>query len=191
MGRKGLLVVISAPSGGGKTTVIRRVLASGNGNFKYSISATTRRIRAGEVDGQDYHFLSLEGFKDKKEQGGFVEWAEVHGNYYATPRKPIEKWLNEGKTVFLDLDVNGGLEVKKDFNDSALLIFIKPPSVESLVQRLRGRKTETQHEIDKRLKRVPEEMHKSQRYDYQILNEDLDNTKTEILEIIRNHNCQH
>ncbi|MCH8872445.1 guanylate kinase [candidate division KSB1 bacterium] len=191
MGRKGLLVVISAPSGGGKTTVIRRVLASGNGNFKYSISATTRRIRAGEVDGQDYHFLSLEGFKDKKEQGKFVEWAEVHGNYYATPRKPIEKWLNEGKTVFLDLDVNGGLEVKKDFNDSALLIFIKPPSVESLVQRLRGRKTETQHEIDKRLKRVPEEMHKSQRYDYQILNEDLDNTKTEILEIIRNHNCQH
>ena len=191
MGRKGLLVVISAPSGGGKTTVIRRVLASGNGNFKYSISATTRRIRAGEVDGQDYHFLSLAGFKDKKEQGKFVEWAEVHGNYYATPRKPIEKWLNEGKTVFLDLDVNGGLEVKKYFNDSALLIFIKPPSVESLVQRLRGRKTETQHEIDKRLKRVPEEMHKSQRYDYQILNEDLDNTKTEILEIIRNHNCQH
>ena len=191
MGRKGLLVVISAPSGGGKTTVIRRVLASGNGNFKYSISATTRRIRAGEVDGQDYYFLSLEGFKDKKEQGEFVEWAEVHGNYYATPRKPIEKWLNKGKTVFLDLDVNGGLEVKKYFNDSALLIFIKPPSVESLVQRLRGRKTETQHEIDKRLKRVPEEMHKSQRYDYQILNEDLDNTKTEILEIIRNHNCQH
>ncbi len=191
MGRKGLLVVISAPSGGGKTTVIRRVLASGNGNFKYSISATTRRIRAGEVDGQDYYFLSLEGFKDKKEQGEFVEWAEVHGNYYATPRKPIEKWLNKGKTVFLDLDVNGGLEVKKYFNDSALLIFIKPPSVESLVQRLRGRKTETQHEIDKRLKRVPEEIHKSQRYDYQILNEDLDNTKTEILEIIRNHNCQH
>ncbi len=191
MGRKGLLVVISAPSGGGKTTVIRRVLASGNDNFKYSISATTRRIRAGEVDEQDYYFLSLEGFKDKKEQGEFVEWAEVHGNYYATPRKPIEKWLNKGKTVFLDLDVNGGLEVKKYFNDSALLIFIKPPSVESLVQRLRGRKTETQHEIDKRLKRVPEEMHKSQRYDYQILNEDLDNTKTEILEIIRNHNCQH
>jgi len=191
MGSKGLLVVISAPSGGGKTTVIRRVLASGNGNFKYSISATTRRIRAGEVDGQDYYFLSLEGFKDKRERGEFVEWAEVHGNYYATPRKPIENWLNKGKTVFLDLDVNGGLEVKKYFNDSALLIFIKPPSVESLVQRLRGRKTETQHEIDKRLKRVPEEMHKSQRYDYQILNEDLDNTKTEILEIIRNHNCQH
>jgi len=191
MGRKGLLVVISAPSGGGKTTVIRKVLASGNGNFRYSISATTRPLRAGEVDGQDYHFLSLEEFKDKKEQGEYVEWAEVHGNYYATPRKPIEKWLNEGKTVFLDLDVNGGLEVKEYFNDSALLIFIKPPSIESLVQRLRGRKTETQHEIDKRLKRVPEEMQKSQRYDYQILNEDLDNTKTEILEIIRNHNCQH
>ncbi len=191
MGRKGLLVVISAPSGGGKTTVIRKVLASGNGNFRYSISATTRPLRAGEVDGQDYHFLSLEEFEDKKEQGEYVEWAEVHGNYYATPRTPIEKWLNEGKTVFLDLDVNGGLEVKEYFNDSALLIFIKPPSIESLVQRLRSRKTETQHEIDKRLKRVPEEMHKSQRYDYQILNEDLDNTKTEILEIIRNHNCQH
>ena len=191
MGRKGLLVVISAPSGGGKTTVIRKVLASGNDHFRYSISATTRPLRTGEVDGQDYHFLSLEEFKDKKEQGEYVEWAEVHDNYYATPRKPIEKWLNEGKTVFLDLDVNGGLEVKEYFNDSALLIFIKPPSIESLEQRLKGRKTETQHEIDKRLKRVPEEMHKSQRYDYQILNEDLDNTKTEILEIIRNHNCQH
>ena len=91
----------------------------------------------------------------------------------------------------MDLDVNGGLEVKRYFNDSALLIFIKPLSVENLVQRLRDRKTETQHEIDKRLKRLPEEMHKSRRYDYQILNEDLDNTKTEILEIIKNHNCLH
>lgn len=190
MGRKCLLVVISAPSGGGKTTVIRRVLASGNGNFRYSTSVTTRRLRVGETDGRDYHFLSLEEFNHKKIKGEFVEWAEVHGNYYATPRMPIEKWLNEGKTVFLDLDVNGGLKVKKKFNDSALLIFIKPPSIESLVQRLRGRKTETQAEIDKRLKRVPEEMLKSQRYDYQILNEDLDNTTTEIFEIIKNHTHQ-
>ena len=89
MGRKGLLVVISAPSGGGKTTVIRRVLASGNGNFRYSISVTTRRLRVVEADGRDYHFLSLEEFNHKKENGEFVEWAEVHGNYYATPRTPI------------------------------------------------------------------------------------------------------
>lgn len=188
MGRKGLLVVISAPSGGGKTTVIRRVLASGNDNFTYSISATTRRLRAGEVDGQDYHFLSLEEFNHKKEKGEFVEWAEVHGNYYATPRTPIQKWLNEGRTVLLDLDVNGGLEVKKDFKDSALLIFIKPPSVESLVYRLKGRKTETQAEIDKRLTRVPEEMSKSHQYQYRILNEDLDITTTEVLKVIKNHN---
>jgi len=188
MGRKGLLVVISAPSGGGKTTVIRRVLASGNDNFTYSISATTRRLRAGEVDGQDYHFLSLEEFNHKKEKGEFVEWAEVHGNYYATPRTPIQKWLNEGRTVLLDLDVNGGLEVKKDFKDSALLIFIKPPSVESLVYRLKGRKTETQAEIDKRLTRVPEEMSKSHQYQYRILNEDLDITTTEVLRVIKNHN---
>jgi len=133
MGRKGLLVVISAPSGGGKTTVIRRVLALGNGNFRYSISVTTRRLRVGEADGRDYHFLSLKEFNHKKENGEFVEWAEVHGNYYATPRTPIEKWLYKGKTVFLDLDVNGGLKVKNDFNDSALLIFIKPPSVESVM----------------------------------------------------------
>ncbi len=190
MGRKGLLVVISAPSGGGKTTVIRKVLASGNGNFRYSISATTRRLRTGEVDGRDYHFFSLEEFQRNKEQGEFVEWAEVHGNYYATPKRPIEDWLREGKTVFLDLDVNGGLEVKKYFKDAALLIFIKPSSVESLVQRLKGRKTETQSEIEKRLKRVPEEMHKSQKYDYQILNENLDNTVAETLEIIKNHHHQ-
>ncbi len=190
MGRKGLLVVISAPSGGGKTTVIRKVLASGNGNFRYSISATTRRLRTGEVDGRDYHFFSLEEFQRNKEQGEFVEWAEVHGNYYATPKRPIEDWLREGKTVFLDLDVNGGLEVKKYFKDAALLIFIKPSSVESLVQRLKGRKSETQSEIEKRLKRVPEEMHKSQKYDYQILNENLDNTVAETLEIIKNHHHQ-
>ena len=188
MQRKGLLVVISAPSGGGKTTVIRRLLASGNGDFRYSISATTRRLRAGEVDGRDYHFMSLEEFEKNKERGEFVEWAEVHGNYYATPKRSIENWLEEGKTVFLDLDVNGGLEVKEYFKEAALLIFINPPSVESLMQRLKDRRTETQPEIDKRLERVPEEMKKSKQYDYQILNEDLDTTITETLEIIKNHN---
>lgn len=191
MRKRGLLVVISAPSGGGKTTVIRGVLASGNGNFRYSISSTTRLRRPNEVNGRDYQFLSLEEFKDKRKNGEFVEWAEVHGNLYATPREPLDRWLQEGRIVFLDLDVKGGLEIKKHYKEAALLIFIHPPSLESLVDRLKERKTETQAEIDRRLKRVPEEMQKSKLYDYQILNEKLNKTTDEILKVINNHNHQY
>ncbi|MFQ5752607.1 MAG: guanylate kinase [bacterium] len=184
MGKRGLLVVISSPSGGGKTTIIRKVLASGNGNFRYSISVTTRKRRLNEKNGHDYYFLSLDDFITKQKGGEFVEWAEVHGNYYATPKAQLEHWLTEGRIVFLDLDVDGGLEIKKKYRDSSTLIFIKPPSFQRLVQRLKERKTESQAQIDKRLERFPKEIMKSNSYDYCIVNENLNKTVHEIIEII-------
>ncbi|MFQ5706264.1 MAG: guanylate kinase [bacterium] len=181
---KGLLVVISAPSGGGKTTIIRRVLETGDADFKYSVSVTTRPRRPDEVDGRDYFFWDLETFERKREQGEFIEWAEVHGDFYATPRSHLEQWLQEGKTVLLDLDVHGGLEIKRLYGPSALLIFIKPPSLGSLVERLKSRNTEDTQQIGRRLQRFPEEMQKAASYNFQILNEDLSATVAQVLKII-------
>lgn len=182
---KGLLVVISAPSGGGKTTIIRKVLESGNGDFRYSVSATTRPRRPNEVDGRDYHFMDPDTFRENEKRGQFIECAEVHGYYYATPKTQLDRWLEEGKIVFLDLDVQGGLEVKKRYGDAALLIFVKPPSRESLAERLRRRNTEDAQEIERRLRRYPEEMKMAERYDYQVVNKDLDATVRQVLDLLR------
>lgn len=187
MQTKGLLVVISAPSGGGKTTIIRQVLAAGNDNYRYSISATTRPRRGNERHGKDYFFLTTEEFEARRARGEFVEWAEVHGHYYGTPKQQLDKWLAEGRIVFLDLDVDGGLQIKKKYQDSAVLIFIDPPSYESLVERLQNRHTENREQIDKRLQRYPKEMEKAQDYDYRIVNEDLDSTVNEIKKIVNHH----
>lgn len=184
MGGKGLLVVISAPSGGGKTTILHKVLLEGNGNFRYSVSATTRQQRPGERDGFDYHFLSMTDFIKQRESGQFVEWAEVHGNYYGTLKGPIRMWIEEGRIVLCDLDVDGGLAVKREFREACLLIFIKPPSFESLVKRLKARSTESDSEISKRLERYPKEMALASEYDYCVTNEDLDKTVHEVKEII-------
>ncbi|HEX9652083.1 MAG TPA: guanylate kinase [bacterium] len=187
METKGLLVVISAPSGAGKTSVIRKVLATGDERFRYSISATTRARRGNERPGEDYFFLSPEDFDAERLREEFVEWAEVHGHYYATPKTPLDKWLAEGGIVFLDLDVDGGLAIKDKYNDTAILIFINPPSYQSLVDRLRSRETESQAQIDKRLERYPKEMQNSQKYDYRIVNEQLDATVKEIIKIVNHH----
>ncbi len=184
MQEKGLLVVISAPSGGGKTTIIRKVLATGNGNYRYSISATTRSRRPNEVNGRDYFFMSPEEFWDRQKRGEFVEWAEVHGHWYATPKAQLERWLEEGRIVFLDLDVDGGLRIKERYGDAALLIFVEPPSVEDLMTRLRSRNTESPAQIETRLARYPKEMAAGKRYDYQIVNENLDETVHKIRELI-------
>ncbi len=189
MAQAGLLVVISAPSGGGKTTILRKVLELGRGEFRYSVSATTRPRRHNEIDGHDYYFISLDEFHRKRVDGEFVEWAEVHGNYYATPKQHISEWLADGRLVLSDLDVKGGLAVKQHFGDSALLIFVKPPSLESLVERLRNRDTESQSEIDKRLQRFPAELEMADLYDHQCVNDDLDETTKHVLDIINGHYC--
>lgn len=187
MPKRGVLVVISAPSGGGKTTLLRKVRASGSGCFEYSISATTRMRRRNEVDGRDYFFLKRDEFERKKKSGEFVEWAEVHGYHYGTPAEPIKRWLEQGKVVLADLDVDGGLAVKARLGESVLLIFVRPPSFESLLKRLKKRKTETDSEIEKRLQRYPKEMKKAKYYDVQVVNEDLDETAAEVLKLINNY----
>lgn len=187
MSKKGLLVVISAPSGGGKTTIIQRVLDSANDDFRYSVSVTTRPRRPNEVDRSDYYFVDINKFQEHLKRGEFVEWAEVHGDYYATPKSILDKWLNESKIILLDVDVDGGLEIKNEYKDLSVLIFIKPPSLESLIQRLKSRKTENEAEIEKRLQRVPKEMEKADFYDYQIVNENLDETVQSVLDIVRKH----
>ncbi len=182
--KPGLLVVISAPSGGGKTTVIREILKSGDDLFQYSVSATTRKPRGHEKDGVDYYFISEEEFQRRVEAGDFIEWAKVHGHYYGTPRQPIDEAIARGKIIFLDIDVQGGLEVKKQYGDDALLIFIMPPSMEELEKRLRGRKTDSEAEIAKRLAAVPVEIEKSQFYDAVVVNNDLQETVKKVREIV-------
>ncbi|MDZ7262430.1 MAG: guanylate kinase [candidate division KSB1 bacterium] len=183
----GLLVVISAPSGGGKTSVIKALLAKPDQSFAYSVSATTREPRSGEVPGKDYYFMSQEDFLKKAQQGEFVEWTQVHDHYYGTPKKPLEQALSQGKTILMDIDVFGGLEVKRRYPDSSLLIFLRPPSRASLIQRLKKRGTDSKEEIQKRLKRYAEEMEKSRWYDYIVVNQKLDETIKEVESIIRNH----
>ncbi|MDQ7052572.1 MAG: guanylate kinase [candidate division KSB1 bacterium] len=182
--KRGLLVVISAPSGGGKTTVIHEILKTNDDLFQYSISATTRKPRGREQDGVDYYFISEEEFKRRIEASEFIEWARVHGHYYGTPKKPIDDAISSGKIIFLDIDVQGGLEVKKKYGDDALLIFIMPPSIEELEKRLRGRKTESDEEIARRLAAVPVEIEKSKYYDAVVVNNDLSETVRKVKDMI-------
>jgi guanylate kinase len=183
----GYLVVISAPSGGGKTSVIRRLLEHCEPAFEYSISATTRAARNGEQHGRDYYFLSSEDFMARVEAGGFIEWAQVHNNLYGTPRAPIETWLKDGKFVVMDLDVQGGINVKKQYGARAILIFIKPPSLDSLRLRLLERNTDSQEAIQSRLQAASAEMEMADQYDHVVINYNLDDTVAQIRDIINRY----
>ena len=168
----GKLFVISGPSGSGKTTLVTRVL-SNVGNLRFSISYTTRSVRAGEVRGEHYEFVSREEFRDMIERGFFAEWAEVHGNFYGTPRAEIEEWIESGVDVILDIDVQGARRLRGVF-DEAVFIFVVPPSLEVLEQRLRDRKSEEEGDISIRLGIVKEEVACSKCYDYIIINDEAD-----------------
>ncbi len=185
MTRKGnpQLVVLSAPSGAGKTTICKK-LVERNPDFRISVSATTRPPRPGEVDGVDYYFISPEEFQQKIARGEFLEYENVHGNYYGTLRETVEELLDNGFTVLFDIDVNGALKIKQQYPD-AILIFIRPPSLEELKRRLRKRKTERPEEIEKRLQRLPEEYQKAVFFDYEVVNDDLLRTLLTIEKIIR------
>ncbi|MBD3287750.1 guanylate kinase [candidate division KSB1 bacterium] len=180
-----LLVILSSPSGGGKSTVIRKLLKLSEMNFIYSVSCTTRKPRPGETDGKDYYFLSEAEFKKKIEQNGFLEWEQVHGYYYGTSRELVEQWLDQGKIVLLDIDVNGGLKIRQKFPHRSISIFLQPPSVNELIERLKKRKTESQQEIDKRLERVPLELARKKYFDFVITNKDIKTTVNETLDIIQ------
>ncbi len=180
---RGLLVVISAPSGGGKTTVIRRLLEK-RPEFKYSISATTRPPRKNERHGVDYYFYNEEEFKRMLREDAFLEWAIVHDHYYGTPRQPIEEALRAGEVVLMDIDVQGGLQVKKQCPEDALLIFIMPPSLKVLESRLRGRKTDREEEVERRLAVATHEIEQSHFYDAVVVNRELEETVARVEQII-------
>ena len=182
MKNKGLLVVISGPAGTGKGTVVTELQKSGN--VCVSVSATTRSPRAGEVDGRQYHFLTREAFLQMIEENGFLEYAEYVGNFYGSPKKQAEEWMQEGKDFILDIEVQCCQQFKKNY-PSCISIFILPPSEEVLEQRLRGRGTETEEVIQKRLARAKEEMPLSKEYDYVVVNDRLEDCVAEIAAILQ------
>lgn len=181
---RGTLFVVSSPSGGGKTTVINEVLKI-NPKVSYSISATTRAPRTEEQDGKDYFFLSEKDFFKLIRQDKFIEWEKVHGCYYGTLREQVEEKIYKGDKILLDIDVQGGLNIKRSFSDS-VLIFLWVPSLQVLEQRLRNRGTENEKVIQQRLTRAKEEYNKADHYDYIIINDKLKNTVKEVLHIIEN-----
>ena len=183
----GLLVIISSPSGGGKTSVIKKLIENSEINFEYSISATTRKPRPDDINGKDYIFLSEKEFLSKKNKGEFLEWEQVHQYYYGTPKEKIEQWLNEDKIVLLDIDVNGGAQIKQNYPDNTISIFIEPPSLEELIARLKNRKTDSKEEINKRLRRVPLEMEKKKLFDYIVVNDKLEDTIKQMVNIIKKY----
>jgi len=182
--KQGRYIVISGPSGGGKTTIIKRLLE--NRKFTYSISATSRQPRNGEKNGEAYWFHHREEFIQMCDRGEFLEWEEVYGEYYGTPRRFIESAITKGLHVIFDLDVKGALRFKKK-HDSALLIFLVPPSMEILEQRLKQRSTESGEELEHRLAEAQYECHQAAYYDHAIVNNDLESTVKKIEEIIENH----
>ncbi len=184
MNHRGMLLVVSAPSGAGKTTIVKEVLRQ-YPSFGFSVSATTRDKRPGEVDGRDYHFLTRKEFEDRIARGELVEYEEIYSNYYGTLKSEVENSLRRGKDIVFDVDVNGGLSIKSRFPE-AVIIFVKPPSVEILRRRLEGRGSETKEQIERRMGRVEMELEKGGQYDYIIINDELNRAVSEVFDIINN-----
>ncbi len=182
--RPGLLVVISSPSGGGKTTVCRSLLQS-HPDYLYSVSLTTRPRRSSEVEGRDYIFVTEEEFRERVARGELAEWAEVHGHFYGTPKDPIEKALKERRVILLDIDVQGGMGIRQKYRQKGVLIFLYPPSLEVLEARLRGRLTEEEEAIERRLAIAQKEMEYWEQYDYLVINKEIEETIASVEAIIR------
>src|SRR5690348_11315304 len=180
--RRGFLVVISGPSGVGKTSFCAHLLETRNDTVR-SISATTRSIRPGEQNARDYFFETADGFEARKRNKEFLEFAEVHGHGYGTPRKFVEEAIEQGKIVLLNIDVQGGLAIKAE-NPDGVYIFVYPPSLASLEARLRARSTDDDAEIARRLGNAPGEMSKWREYDYVVVNEDLATALSQVSAIV-------
>lgn len=179
------LIVLSAPSGGGKTTVAKHLFTVFP-HLTFSVSATTRHIRPGEVDGKDYFFLSHSEFRQKIADGDLLEYEEIFGNYYGTLQSSVQSALNRGDIMVFDVDVKGALSLRRAFPDDTVLIFITPPTMEELEKRLRSRRTESEEQIALRLERAAMEMEQCSAFDKVIVNDKLEETLREAEHFLRN-----
>lgn len=182
----GKCIIFSAPSGAGKTTLVHYLLREID-RLEFSVSACSREPRGREENGVDYHFFTVDQFKEKIEKNEFVEWEEVYeNNFYGTLKSEIKRAWNEGKVVVFDVDAEGGINLKRIFGERALSVFIKPPSLFVLEQRLRNRRTETEESIQKRLSKANAELEKAAQFDYVLLNDNLEKACHEAKELVLN-----
>ncbi|MET2986543.1 guanylate kinase [Aureibaculum conchae] len=183
--KKGKLIVFSAPSGSGKTTIVKHLLGLENLNLEFSISATSREPRGKEIDGKDYYFISAKKFKNHIKNDDFLEWEEVYrDNFYGTLKKEVERIWALGKHVIFDIDVAGGLRIKKKFPEETLAVFVKPPSIDELKIRLKKRKTESDDRINMRIAKASVELATAPQFDKVIKNYDLDVAQKEAEELV-------
>ncbi len=181
----GKLIIFSAPSGAGKSTLVHYLLTCGL-NMEFSVSATSRAARGVEKEGVDYYFLTPEEFRHKIDNHEFLEFEEVYSNcYYGTLRSEVERITSQGKNIVFDVDVKGGLHIKKEFGEQALALYVAPPSVEILHERLLGRGTDSAEMIKKRIAKADYEMTFATDFDHIIVNDDLDSAKQESLRVVR------
>lgn len=183
----GKLVVFSAPSGSGKTTIVRWLLDKEELNLEFSISATSREPRPEEKDGVDYYYLSLKEFKRRIKEDEFLEWEEVYrDNFYGTLKSEVKRIWDKGKHVIFDIDVVGGLDIKKLYPERTLAVFVKPPSIEELKIRLKKRKTESDDRINMRVAKASIELATAPQFDHIIVNNDLDEALSEAYDLVKN-----
>lgn len=183
MSKRGKIIVIVAPSGTGKSTLIQRLVQDVN-NLTWSVSCTTRPKRAGEVDGKDYFFITERDFLTQKDNNEFIEWAKVHSNYYGTLKSFVDQGLNEGKFLLFDLDVQGCDQIKELYGDEAQVIFIEPPSSEELKRRLTGRGTDDPGVIAERLKNSLSELKRKDDFDFNVVNDEIDRAYVDLKQVI-------
>lgn len=185
--KKGKLIVFSAPSGSGKTTIVRHLLQQRELNLEFSISATSREKRGQEVHEKDYYFLSLKAFKQKIKNHEFLEWEEVYrDNFYGTLKAEVERIWAKGKHVIFDIDVSGGLRIKRKFPEQTLAIFVKPPDLNELVKRLKERNEESKEKISMRVAKAPAELATAPLFDEIVLNSDLDEALKNAYDLVSN-----
>lgn len=185
MKKEGKLIVFSAPSGSGKTTIVHHLLKQPELNLDFSISATSRKPRGKEINGEDYYFMSLKNFKKQIEKDNFIEWEEVYtNNFYGTLKKEIDRIWKLGKHVIFDIDVVGGLNIKKKFPKNTLAVFVQPPSIEEMERRLRNRKTDSEEKIKERVAKAEKELKFAKDFDVILVNDNLDEAKNKAYKLV-------
>ena len=183
--KSGKLFIFSAPSGAGKTTLVKHLLQAGL-DLEFSVSATSRQKRPEETDGKDYYFLSADAFRKKIEDGAFLEWEEVYkDHFYGTLKSEVDRIWSLGKHVIFDVDVVGGLNIKKQYKDLALAVFVMPPTPGHLEQRLRRRSTESEENLKKRLDKAQHELSFADQFDEILINDDLEKAKNEAVTLVK------